>query len=132
MDETTATCPFCQEPIQPSARKCPHCQEYLDKALARSVRRTPPVSALAVASFVIAVISPLFFFVPGLLAFMLGVLGLLATARGRASGRGLAVYGTLLGLLWICLLALLFSSLAAALKYGPLQPTQLGPAEPLF
>lgn len=132
MNENTATCPFCQEAIQPSARKCPHCQEYLDAALGRAARRTPPVSALAVASFVIAVISPLFLFVPGALAFMLGVLGLMATARGRASGRGLAVYGTLLGLLWICLLAVLFSGLAAALQHGPLQPTPLGPAEPLF
>jgi hypothetical protein len=128
----TAPCPFCHEPIRPTARKCPHCQEYLDPALARAARKAPRISALAVASFVLAVISPLFLFVPGVLAFMLGVLGMVATSRGRAGGRGLAVYGMLLGLLWTVLLIALLSGLASAIVSGHFP--QVGPRtdEPLF
>jgi len=128
----TVPCPLCQEPIRPTARKCPYCQEYLDPALARAARKAPRISALAVASFVLAVISPLFLFVPGVAAFMLGVLGMIATSRGRASGRGLAVYGTLLGLLWTVLFIALLSGLAAAIVGGHFPQLGLRADEPLF
>lgn len=128
----TAMCPFCHEAIQPAARKCPHCQEFLDARLAKAVRRVPPVSGLALASFVLAVMSPAMMLLPGIPALFLGVLGIIATSKGRKSGRGLAVYGTLLGLLWTCLLVFAILSFAAAMQDGQFPQFDLPPQEPLF
>lgn len=114
-------CPFCCEAVEPAARKCPHCQEYLDPELARAMRKGPSVSALAIASFVFGLLGPL----TGPLAFMLGVLGVLATGKGKASGRGLALYGMLLGLMWTCLLILFLGGLAGWFPAS-------APSEPLF
>jgi hypothetical protein len=30
-EPATKTCPLCREPVHPEARKCPHCQHYLNK-----------------------------------------------------------------------------------------------------
>jgi hypothetical protein len=128
----SSICPFCHEPIKAAARKCPHCQEYLDPKLAKAARKAPAVSALALASFVIAVISPLCLFIPGALAFMLGVLGMLATAKGRASGRGLAFYGMVLGLVWTCLLVLIILGAITMAQEGKVPGIDLSPKEPLF
>jgi len=69
---------------------------------------------------------------PGIPALFLGVLGIIATSKGRKSGRGLAVYGTLLGLLWTCLLVFVILSFAAAMQDGQFPQFDLPPQEPLF
>jgi len=97
-------CPFCREGVHPEARKCPHCQEYLDPALAAERTPLPPVSTVAKASLLLAVLSPLFFFVPGPLAALLGLAGLLRRRRPPTRGTALALLGFLLGLLWTAVL----------------------------
>ena len=122
----TSICPFCREAIQITARKCPNCQEYLDPALARAARTAPPVSSTAIASFVLALVSPVFCLTPGPLAFLLGLIGIATTGRGKAGGRGLAVWGTLLGLIWTAVIVVAILAVASA------RPQVLTPAEPLF
>ena len=119
-------CPFCKGPIRPDARKCPHCQEYLDPELAREARRGTKVSTLAVSSFVIALTSPVFLFTTAPLAFLLGFFGLFATRKGKAMGRGMAVWGLLLSLLWLGVLGAIGACLA---RHGMKTPD---PLEPLF
>ena len=119
-------CPFCKGPLRPDARKCPHCQEYLDPELAKEARRGTKVSTLAVSSFVIALTSPVFLFTTAPLAFLLGLFGLFATRKGKAAGRGMAVWGLLLSLLWMCVLGAVGAWMAKHAQQIP------GPPEPLF
>jgi hypothetical protein len=116
-------CPYCGEAVLPQARRCPHCTEYLDKALADAARPRP-LSRLAVSSFVMALFAPLALFITGPVAV---VLGLLALKSPRTRGKGLAAAGVLLGL--ACSAALVFIILDFVQKF---QETQLGDPGPLF
>ncbi len=117
-----ARCPFCMEPVHREARKCPHCQEYLDPKLARE-RLSPRTSHVAVASLVAGLLGPFFFFFPGPVALLLA---LVALARRRESRKGLAVVGLLLGVLWTAALVVLLARALPGGLHGP------SPAEPLF
>ena len=119
-----ASCPLCFEAIQPGARKCPHCQEYLDPALAAATRR-PPLSKMALFSFVLGLASPVLLCFPGPLAALLG-LGALLRRRGKR-GTGLAIAGLALGVAWsVVLVMMLTGGMGMAPEPGP------SPAEPLF
>jgi len=119
-----ASCPLCFEAIQPGARKCPHCQEYLDPALAAGMRR-PPLSKMALFAFVIGLVSPVFVCFPGPLALLLG-LGALLRRRGKR-GTGLAIAGLALGVVWTVVLVVMLTG-----GLGVTPPTGPSPAEPLF
>lgn len=128
---TARQCPFCCEAIHPAARKCPHCQEYLDPGLARQAGGGRPTSALAIASFVLGLVSPLLLCIPAPLAVGLGVAALVR--RKRAGGAGMAVAGLVLGVVWTVLLAVLLSGLLRGMLALPLDgPGARSPAEPLF
>ncbi|HUT36685.1 MAG TPA: DUF4190 domain-containing protein [Planctomycetota bacterium] len=126
-----ATCPFCCEPIHPAARKCPHCQEYLDPALAAQVRLAPRTSPLAIVSFVLALVSPLFMCLPGPAAMVIGIAAL--RDRTATAGRRLAVTGIILGSLYTLLLLLVAAVFVLALsKLMLAAPASGSAAEPLF
>ena len=99
-------CPYCLEKVRPGARKCPFCQEYLDRSL---IAAPPPAaraeskgtSGLAAAALVLGVVAPMTCFLTALPAVLLGLAGIAATSGGRRQGRGMAIGGLLLGLLWI-------------------------------
>ena len=116
-------CPYCGELVLPQARRCPHCTEYLDKALADAARPRP-VSRLAVSAFVMALLAPLALFTTGPVAV---VLGLVALGSRRTRGKGLAAAGVLLGLVWTAALALTILNFVQKI-----QETQLGDPGPLF
>lgn len=124
-------CPYCFEAINPRARKCPHCQEYLDPALAPAKQPQAPMSALALASLILAVVSPLVCLFPAPLGVLLGFGGLVSTRGGKARGRGMAVAGVLLGLVWTALLALVVVGMVYGAEHGScvprFQPSQSGP-----
>lgn len=123
-------CPFCCEVIRPSARKCPHCQEYLDPRLAPAAPVPARSSPLAIAAFVVALASPLLLFVPGPVAALLGVGALLD--RRATAGRGMAVAGLVLGIIWTLLLVLVFMAIVAGISAMVSLPSGASPAEPLF
>lgn len=114
-------CPYCLERVQTGARKCPFCQEYLDPALAQrqaaldAKDASPRTSAMAVTSLLLAVLAPLACFITAPPAVLFGIAGLLATRGRRMGGRGMALGGLLLGLLWtaVCigLVALLLGAM---------------------
>ncbi|MBM4036038.1 MAG: DUF4190 domain-containing protein [Planctomycetes bacterium] len=125
-----ASCPFCCEAIHPAARKCPHCQEYLDRTLApRPAARG--ASPLAIAAFILGLVGPLFCCFPGPVAALLGIVALLN--RKEPKGRGMAIAGLVLGLVWTLLLffAILYM---VAHPWGEMfeRPPSSHPAEPLF
>lgn len=110
-------CPFCLELIRQNARKCPHCQEVLDPVLA-AAKQPPRTSRLAVASLVLGLLSPLFLCLPGPAAVVMGVVALVTTRGPGTRGRGLAVAGILLGLLWTIVLVAAVGGLAVGLREG--------------
>jgi hypothetical protein len=99
-------CPFCLELILPGARKCPYCQEYLDAAIAprpkpiRDVRPQPRTSSLAVGSLALGILAPFVCFLTAVPAILMGIAGIAATRERHVRGRGMAIVGLLLGLLW--------------------------------
>ena len=97
-------CPFCCEAIRPGARKCPHCQEYLDPALAPA-KPIHPASPYAIAAFVLGLVSPILLCFPAPIAVLLGVTALVH--RREAGGKGLAIIGLVLGILWSGILLLM-------------------------
>ena len=128
-------CPFCLEPVHPRARKCPFCQEYLDPQLATppAPAGVPPTSGLAVAALVMGVLGPVTLCLSGIPAAILGIAGLLATRGGRRQGKGMAIAGLLMGILWTLLLVGLVGLAVAAAKFGGhIQFPTSSPAEPLF
>ena len=126
-----AACPFCCEAIHPAARKCPHCQEYLDPELAAQARPAPRTSPLAIVSFVLAVVSPLFMCLPGPAAMVIGIAAL--RDRTATAGRRLAVTGIILGALYTLVLLLVAAIFMLALsKLMLAAPSAGSPAEPLF
>jgi len=100
------SCPFCCELIYPEARKCPHCQEYLDAALAAERAPLKPVSGWAKASLWLGLLSPVFLCLPAPLAAFLGFGALVSPRRRKTRGKGLAFLGMLLGLFWTAVLVL--------------------------
>jgi hypothetical protein len=123
-------CPYCLELILPGARKCPYCQEYIDTSArpkASAPAQPPPrTSSLAVVSLLLAVAAPFLCFLTTPPAFLAGIGGLVATRRERVGGRGMAVVGLLLSLLWTGLLVGLVVLLSQAGDGIPLdvgQPT---------
>ena len=48
------TCPLCREPVHPAARKCPHCQHYLNKWVLAAYHPLIAVSPILIA-FALAV-----------------------------------------------------------------------------
>ena len=132
---TRRPCPFCLEAIHPNARKCPFCQEYLDPQLARpaTAPAAPRTSLLAAGSLILGVLGPVTFCLTGLPAAILGVAGLLVTRAGRLQGKGMAIAGLLMGILWtVALAGLLLLVLAAMELGGPIDLPAPSPAEPLF
>jgi len=126
-------CPFCCEAVDPMARKCPHCQEYLDPALAASRAPGLPTSGLAIASLVVGLVSPFMLCLPGPVAVLLGLGALVASSRGRARGKGMAVAGILLGLVCTALLVLVVAAMGIALSQMPIELTKpTGSEGPLF
>ena len=95
-------CPFCGELILPQARRCPKCTEYLDPALAAAAR-PKPVSRLAVSSLMMGLLAPLALFTTGPIAL---ILGLIALTSRNTKGKGLAMAGVLLGMVWTAALVL--------------------------
>jgi len=122
---------LCCEAIHPAARKCPHCQEYLDPALAAQARPAPRTSPLAVVSFVLALVSPVFLCLPGPAALIIGIAAL--RDRTATAGRRLAVAGVVLGALYSLLLLLVAAVFVLAAVKLALAAPAAGPApEPLF
>ena len=126
------TCTFCLEPVHPSARKCPHCQEYLDPALADEHRPAPPTSQLALASFVLALVSPFLLFLPAPVAVLLGAASLLTGSGGRTRGKGMAIAGLLLGLVWTAVLVFLVLITLFVLASFPVAAAPKTPPGPPF
>lgn len=116
-------CPYCGEPILPQARRCPHCTEYLDRALAEAAMPRP-ISRLAVSSLMMGLLAPLALFTTGPVAL---ILGLLALNSRRTRGKGIALAGVLLGLVWTVALALVIANLVHQIQEG-----QLADPGPLF
>jgi len=128
--ERTA-CPFCCEAIRPTARKCPHCQEYLDPELAAQARPGPRTSPLAIVSFVLALVSPLFMCMSAPAAVVIGIAAL--RDRTAKAGRGMAVTGIILGALYTLVLLLIVAIFLLAFAALSLPPPSTGSAaEPLF
>jgi len=128
----TKPCPFCLEPIHPAARKCPHCQEYLDSAVAAEKSPRPPPSALALVSLIVGIVSPCLLGAPGPLAIVLGVLALVRDRK--ATGKPMAIAGIVLGVLWTALLVLLVLWIAGwgGLGGHGTRPYTPPDAEPIF
>ncbi len=131
METSEHRCPFCCEVVQPAARKCPHCQEYLDPSLAPPLPKPPAqTSPFSIASFALALVSPLMLFFPAPVAVLLGIVGLLD--RKATQGRGMAIVGLVLGLLWTLLLLLVLVAILAAIAELGALPSPASPREPLF
>ena len=104
--EDMARCPKCDGEIVAGARKCKHCGEFLDDALkqersaapARSAG-PPPSNGAAVASLIFGLLG-IFVCALGLVAVILGIVGLSKAGKHPAKpGHGLALAGLLLGIL---------------------------------
>ena len=120
-------CPYCLEHIKPGARKCPFCQEYLDETAAPQPPQAPAppqqprTSGLAIASLILGVAAPFLGFLPALPAILLGVGGIAATRDKQVHGRGMAIVGLLLGLLWTAAIVGLVLLLSQALDSLPIE-----------
>lgn len=129
--ETTSRepCPYCLELILPGARKCPYCQEFIDPsarppAAAVEPAPQPRTSSLAVVSLLLAIAAPFVCFLTTPPAFLAGIGGLLATRREHVGGRGMAIVGLLLSLLWVGLVA---GFVVLVSRVGTGMPIDVGP-----
>lgn len=101
----TKACPYCGEPIRAVARKCRHCDEYLDEQ-PRAREQTPdavermllpvgrPPSAIVAGYLGLFSLLPCF----GVLAIVAGLVALRSLNRHPdLSGRGRAIFGLAMG-----------------------------------
>lgn len=98
---------------------------------------TTSTSGLAIACLVLGILTLLSFWmiyfvlVPGLLAIVLGILGLRQIRRETATGKGLAVAGIICATLGMIPTALLTGGLALALIFGePVPPSDFAAPSP--
>lgn len=110
--EEMKDCPYCGEEIQFYAKKCKHCGEFLGTTGANSLpisgRRVQQAasggwSGMAIAGFILSLV-PVIPMLGSLLALIFSLVGLSAIRKGiKQRGRGLAVAGVILSLIYLAL-----------------------------
>jgi prepilin-type processing-associated H-X9-DG protein len=93
-------CPKCGTENPDDAQVCHFCSSVLSKASATTQNRAPITSGLAIASFVLGILSILVFPI-GLIAITLGIVSIVIIKKsgGRLNGTGLAVSGITISVL---------------------------------
>ncbi len=109
-------CPKCGMQNPDDAQMCRSCSAQLPNAPVPSGDVVPRRSGLAIAAFVLGVVSIVFFPV-GLIAIILGIAGIIVIEKGggRLTGRAFAVLGVLIPVLVFCLIFVLMMALYPAL-----------------
>jgi hypothetical protein len=115
-------CPKCGTLNDDSARVCVSCGQALPGPTAAS-RVQVKTSGLAIAAFVLGILSIFALVVTGLPAIILGIIALAAIGRsgGRLTGRAFAVLGIVLPVFSIFFIALLMAILMPALSQARMQ-----------
>jgi acyl carrier protein len=133
-------CPFCESPLAPGTKFCPHCGTdvtggpppagYHPYGPPQYGPMPPPTSSLAITSLVAGLVG--WFLVPIIGALVAVVTGHMAraeirTRRGELSGDGLAVTGLILGYIQLVLAALVLLAVLAFFGFAVSQISQSQP-----
>jgi prepilin-type processing-associated H-X9-DG protein len=110
-------CPKCGTQNPDDAKVCSSCSSELRKTSATAKDVIPKMSGLALASFILGLISVLFFPL-GLIAMILGIAGIIVIEKsgGRLTGRVFAILGIVVPVLVFCLIAVLMMALVPGLN----------------
>ena len=90
-------CPKCGTENPDDAKVCRSCSAVLSKAPITIEDRFPKTSGLAIAAFVLGLIS-IVFFLTGIVAIILGIISIVAIEKsgGRLTGRVFAILGVII------------------------------------